>query len=644
MRKLTGPLKSLVAVWSATIALFYLYTALFGIQQPRIQRGVHLLFLLPLAFLLYPATKKSPKERPTWLDAVLALVSLAPALYIMVMNEPLNMRLTMVSPVPPLEVVLGTLNIILIIEAIRRVVVPAMAILVALFFAYVYIAPFLPGIFYSRPMRFARLVETNYLVTDVGIYGSISGITATFVAIFVIFGSFMEGTNTGKFFTNFASKAAGRGPGGPAKIAVVSSGLFGSISGVASANVYATGTFTIPLMKKLGYRPQFAGAVEAAASTGGLIMPPIMGAGAFVMSEITNIPYATIALAAAVSAVLYYVSIGIRVHFIALKDNLKPMDRNEMLSWNQIARDSYLLIPLVLLIAFLILGYSPFGACTVSIAATFLLSFLRKETRLTPKKLFRVFENSGYNCVMLGVCCAGAGMVVSIVTYTGLALGIATVISSFSNGFLLPALILVMITALIMGMGLPCTPAYIIAATIGAPAMYSLGIDPLPAHLFVFYFAILAEVTPPVCIASYCGAAIAGSKPLATGWEASLLAIMGYVIPFIFVYNKALLLQGPALAILATALVLLVVVGLTASAITGFLFKPVHIVSRLAMGVAALCLILLAANEALLSTSGPALAAIAGSAALLVYFTVRNRRVCRAFIAAQVDADSIKLE
>ncbi len=634
MRKLSGPLKTFIAVWSAAIAVFYMYTAIFGIMQPRMQRGVHMLFLLPMAFILFPATKKSPTDRPTLLDCALAVASMVPALYVMLMNEPLNMRMVMVSSVSTTEVILGALNVLLVIEAIRRVVVPAMAVLVAAFFAYTYIAPFLGGIFYSRPLRFARLVEMNFLTTDVGIYGSITGITATFLAVFVIFGSFMEGTKTGAFFTNFACKAAGRGPGGPAKIAVVSSGLFGSISGVASANVYATGTFTIPLMKRLGYRPQFAGAVEAAASTGGLIMPPIMGAGAFVMAEMTGIPYGTIALAAAIAAVLYYVSIAFRVHFIALKDNLKPMDDSEMLSWKQIAKDAYLLIPMVILIAFLVIGYSPFGACTYSIAATFLLSFLRKETRLTPKKLFKIFETSGYNCIMLGVTCAGAGMVVSIVTYTGLALGIATAISSFSGGFLLPALLLVMITALILGMGLPCTPAYIIAATIGAPAMYALGIDPLPAHLFVFYFAILAEVTPPVCIASYCGAAIAGSKPMATGWEASLLAIMGYVIPFVFVYNQALLMQGPGLAILATALLMLVVAIMTSSAITGFMFKRLHLLTRILMGGGVVALIMLSSNETLLASSGPAMIAIAASGFSLVVFFIRNHRVSKAFVAA----------
>lgn len=636
MRKLTGALKRIIGAWSALIALFYLYTAIFGVMQPRVQRGIHLLFLLPMAFLLFPASKKaSPVDRPSALDWALALLSMAPALYIILYNQPLNMRMQMVSPVSTLQVVLGTLNIVLIIEAIRRVVVPAMAILVGAFLLYVFVAPYLPGIFYSRPLRFARLVEMNYLLTDTGIYGSITGVTATFVAIFVIFGCFMETTKTGAFFTNFASKIAGRGPGGPAKIAVVSSGLFGSISGVASANVYATGVFTIPLMKKLGYRPQFAGAVEAAASTGGLIMPPIMGAGAFVMSEITNIPYATIALAAALGAILYYVSIYWRVHFVALKEHLKAMDPKEMLSWKQIAKDSYLLLPLVVLIVFLTIGYSPFGACIFSIASSFALSFLRKDTMLTPRKLFQIFENSGYNCIMLGVTCAGAGMVVSVVTYTGLALGIATAIQGFSGGFLLPALILVMITCLILGMGLPCTPAYIIAVTIGGPAMMALGIDVLPAHLFVFYFAIMAEVTPPVCIASYCGAAIAGTKPLATGVEASGIAIMGYLIPFIFTYNNALILKGSPLDIIATFLLALIISMLWAATFSGYLFRHLRLFVRTILGIVTTTLVILVCDVSIMSSLGPQIVIIAASSVALGLFAVFNKKaVKQAFAAA----------
>lgn len=627
MRTLKGPLKIIVGTWAVIISLFYLYTAVFGIMQPRIQRGVHMLFLLPLAFLLFPATKKSPTDRPSVLDFIMAILSLAPALYIIIYNEPLNMRMQMVSPVSTLQVVLGAINIILLLEAIRRVVVPAMAILVGAFIAYTFFAPYLSGIFYSRPLPLARLVEMNYLLTDTGIYGSITGVTATFVAIFVIFGSFMEFSKTGAFFTNLATRVAGQSPGGPAKIAVVSSGLFGSISGVASANVYATGTFTIPLMKKLGYRPQFAGAVEAAASTGGLIMPPIMGAGAFVMSEITNIPYAHIAAAAALGAILYYVSIGLRVHFVALKRNLKAVDPEDMISWKQVLKDSYLLLPLVVLIIFLGIGYSPFGACTYSILCSFILCFLRKDTFPTPKRLYKIMEKSGYNCIMLGVTCAGAGIVVSSVTYTGLALGIATVITSFSEGFLLPALILVMITSLILGMGLPCTPAYIIAAVIGGPAMLALGVDVLPAHLFVFYFAIMAEVTPPVCIASYCGAAIAGSKPLATGWEASKLAIMGYIIPFVFVYNESLLLRGPVLDIIATFLLMLIVSALWSSTFSGYLFRKLNIFVRILLGIVTAGLVVLAASKGIMSQLVPQVIIIIASTLAIVSFFIVNKKI-----------------
>ena len=630
MRELKGVLKICIAVWSAIAALFHLYTAVFGVFQPRIQRGMHLFFLLPLAFILYPFHKeKSPKDKPSVIDWFLALLSLVPPIYLMINNYALNARMLTVERPLQIEVILGAINIILIIEAIRRVVVPAMAILVASFLVYWFVAPYLPGILWARRISFGQVVERCYLITDTGIYGSIVGVTATFVAIFVIFGAFMQYTKTGEFFTNLACRIAGNSPGGPAKIAVISSAFFGSISGVAAANVYATGVFTIPLMEKLGYRPQFAGAVEAAASTGGLILPPIMGAGAFVMAELTAIPYATIALSAALGAILYYVSIGLRVHFIALKDKLKSVEPEDMIAWKQVFKDMYLLLPLVALIAFLVIGFSPFVAATASIAATFLLSFLRRDTALTPKRLFEAFTMSGFNLIMLAVCCAGAGIVVSVVTYTGLALGIATVITSFAHGFLLPALILVMITSLVLGMGLPCTPAYIIAVTIGGPAMMALGIDKLPAHLFVFYFAILAEVTPPVCIAAYCGAAIAGTKPMATGFEASGLAIMGYIIPFIFVYNRSLLIQGPVVLVVATFLGLIMVCGFFAASMSRYLLRELKIYQSVFFGLLSLALAIFLASTVFQGSLPMQWAVLGVSLVSLVLFFIRNKTVTK---------------
>lgn len=626
MRELKGWLSKFVAICLAGVAVFHFYTAIFGVFTPRIQRGVHLMILLPMAFLLFPATQKSPKDRPSMLDAVLAVLSVIPPAFIMLADNRLNMRFELFDPVLPIEVFLGLINILLIIEAVRRVVVPVMAMLMGAFFAYIYVAPFLPGIFYVKPMPLARVVEMNYLFTSEGIYGSIVGVTATFVAIFVIFGAFLQNTKTGEFFTNLACKLAGKGPGGPAKIAVISSGLFGSISGVAAANVYATGVFTIPLMKKLGYKPKFAGAVEAAASTGGLIMPPIMGAGAFVMSEITGIPYYKIIIAAFLGAVFYYISLVARVHLYAQKHNLQSVSAEQQISWKEILKDSYQLIPLVMLVIFLVKGYSPFFAAVAAIVSTFFLSFIKKETMMTPKRLWETFVLSGKNLIMLGVTCAGAGMIISIVTFTGLALGVATVITSWSGGFLFPALLLVTFTSILMGMGMPCTPAYIIAITIGGPAMQAMGVDVLQAHLFVFYFAILAEITPPVCIASYCGANIAESKPMETGFESLKLALVGFIIPYIFVYNPALLMQGTFMQVLSVSILLLFIIGFIAAGLQGFFVKKLNrFLQGLSMIIAAVLVIIACSKPLMDNPVVQTIILLSGIALLAQYLFAKYR-------------------
>ena len=622
-----GWVKWIITISLVSVALFHFYTAIFGVFTPRIQRGVHLMVLLPMAFLLFPATKKSPMDRPTVLDGILAVLAVIPPIFIMIASERLNLRYALLDPVLPIEVVLGTINIVLILEALRRAVVLEMAILVGVFLVYIFIAPFLPGIFYSKPLPFARVVEINYLITNAGIYGSIVGVTATFVALFVIFGAFMQNTNTGQYFTNLASKLAGDGPGGPAKIAVISSGLFGSISGVAAANVYATGVFTIPLMKRLGYKAQFAGAVEAAASTGGMLMPPIMGAGAFVMAEITGTPYIYIVVAAMLGAIFYYISLILRIHFSSLRDNLSGIGKEDVVSAKQLIKDSYQLIPLFLLVFLLVEGFSPFIAAVYAIAGSFVLSFIKKETRMTPKRLLDTFRLSGQNLIMIAMSCAGAGIIVSIVTYTGLALGISTVIATWSGGFLFPALLLLMFTSLLLGMGLPATPAYIIAVTIGGPALMAMGIDMLTAHLFVFYYAILAGVTPPVCIAAYCGAAIAGSKPLDTGFEALRLAVIGFVIPFIFVYNPALLIRGYSfLEILTLSLVILYAVTFVASGLSGYLTKSLNLIERIGVLALALAFVFFAAQGKILALPLVQAIVISISALIFAYMFIQKKR------------------
>jgi len=627
LRILTGWKKAAAGIWLTAVSVFALYTATFGIMQPRIQRGVHLLFLLPMAFILFPASKKNLSDRIPVYDWILAFLALMPPLYLIFFNDAMSSRFEFVDPLTPTQMALGALNIVLLLEGIRRAVVPAMSILICGFFVYVFAAPNFSGVFYCKPLPVSELIEMEYLLTDSGIYGSITGISATFVALFVIFGSIMEGTQTGKFFTDLACRLTGKSRGGPAKVAVVSSAFFGSISGVAAANVYATGTFTIPMMKRLGYRPQFAGAVEAVASSGGQYMPPIMGAGAFVMSEITGIPYLDICVAAALPAIAYYASLAIRVHFIAVRDALKGMKEEDMMvPLSTIIKDSYLLIPLFGLMGLLIAGFSVFMAAMGAIAMSFLISFCKKKTAMTPRKTWEALQSAGQNMIMIALACAGAGMIVAIVTHTGLALGIATVITNWSGGHLLPALMLIMVTSLILGMGMPCTPAYIVAITIGGPALVALGINLLAAHLFVFYFSILAEVTPPVCIPAYCAASIAGAKPLQTGFEAFKMAIVAFTIPYIFVFNHALLLRGSALEILAVLLLIIISVTLLSAAISGYFIRMLNRFERAGMAAATAGGILLAAHRELASQP---LTLIAASGVTLTFlgwwWTVRKR-------------------
>ena len=627
MRELHGYKNILLGAWLVVLVVFQLYTAAFGIFPPYTQRGIHLLFLLPVTFLLFPATRKSPKDDFTMVDAGLAILSLIPTLYIILNNSALLLRVQFVDDVSKLETVLGVLMVVLLIEGVRRAVVPAMAYLIIGFCAYLFLAQYLPGVFYSPPPSLPEFIEMEYLFTDNGIFGSITGVSATFVSIFVIFGAFMEKTNTGRFFTDIACRLAGKGPGGPAKIAVISSGLFGSISGVAAANVYSTGIFTIPLMKHLGYRSRFAAAVEASASTGGMLMPPIMGAGAFVMAEITRISYLNIIIAAMLGAVLYYISLVLRVHFTALKEDLKGVSKESLVPYKEILKDSYLLLPMVVLVVILVKGFSPFLAANLAIACSFLLSFFKKETRMTPVRLFDTLRLSGNNMVMIALACAGAGMVVSIVTNTGLGLGLATVVTNWSGGHSLPALLLVMLTSLILGMGLPCTPAYVIAITVGGPILLAMNYQLLSVHLFVFYFAILAGVTPPVCIPAFCAASIASSKPLQTGFEAFRLSIVGFLIPYVFIHNHALMMKGSIVEILMVTAMLIIAIVLFAGALSGYLFIKLNGLLRMLTLLIAFALTYVSASPDIINSMPSILMTVTGIIILVLTLYKKRRDI-----------------
>jgi len=594
MRALTGTTALAIGAWAAAAALFHLWTAGFGFFEPREQRSFHILFVLPLAFLLYPARPgRSPATHPSQVDWLLALLATLPQLYSYWEAHRINLRFENVDALTQGEWLMGILCTVLVVEAIRRAVTPVLAGLISTGIVYLFVTEYMPGILNYRDLGLSEIVETMYLLNGMGIYGSITGISSTMVAIFIIFGAFVDGSGIGRLFHNLGNRIAGRQAGGPGKVAVVSSALFGTISGSSTANVFTTGSFTIPAMIRLGYRRHFAGGVEAAASVGGQVMPPVMGAGAFVMAEITNIPYSQIIVAATIGAICFFFMILVSVHFEAKRLRLRGIDEADVPRWSTILRDAHLLIPVGVLLGLLMIDFSPHYSAFWSVVAVLAVSWLRRHTRLYPRDIWAILVNGGRNMVVVALACAGAGMFVACLTVTGLIISISTIITSASGGNLFIAGFLLMITTLILGMGVPTTAAYIIGASIGAPILISLGVPMLGAHLFVFYFAILADATPPVSVASYAAASIAKAEPMRTGLVSFRLALAGFVIGFSYLYTPSLMMQGPVFEIFGQVLVNLLGLTILAAAFFGFFRAPIHLSWRILLVPIALITVLL---------------------------------------------------
>ncbi|MEI8145121.1 MAG: TRAP transporter fused permease subunit [Alphaproteobacteria bacterium] len=582
MRELKGRTFWFAATAAVLASLFHLWTGGFGFFEPREQRSLHLLLLLPLAFVLYPASASSPQDRPSLIDWILCGLAVLPSLYSYgcanggpYCASIINLRFETVDAVYPMELALGVIAIVLVLEALRRAVTPVLAGLVAVGILYLFVTEYMPGILYFRNIETSQIIETMFLFNSLGIYGSITGISATMVAMFIIFGAFIEGSGVGRLFHNLGMKVAGRQSGGPAKVEVVSSALFGTISGSSVANVFATGSFTIPAMIKLGYRRHFAAGVEASSSVGGQIMPPVMGAGAFVMAEITSIPYQTIALAAILGSLLYFFMILVSVHFEAKRLRLTGCDPSEIPDWSEVVRDAHLLVPVFVLIGALALGYSPAFAAFWGTVAMVPASWLRAHTRLYPADVLRMLAVGGRNMVVVALACAGAGMFVACLTVTGMVISFSTIVTSLAGTNLYLAGVLVAITVLILGMGVPTTAAYILGAAIGAPILQKLGVPELAAHMFVFYFSILADATPPVSVASYAAASIARCSPMAAGVVAFRLAIAGFVVGFSYLHSGALLLQDTWPEIIGEFLANAFALTLLAAGFFGFFRAPI---------------------------------------------------------------------
>jgi TRAP transporter 4TM/12TM fusion protein len=487
--------------------------------------------------------------------------------------------------------VLGSLLVCLTIEACRRSLSRWMALTIVIFLTYLATSPYMPGVLHFKGYSFPRMVEIMYLAGDEGIFGFLTGISANILFIYILFAGVMMKAGVGDFLIDFAVWAAGWARGGAAKIAVLASALYGTVSGSTVANVYATGSFTIPLMKRRGFTPKQAAAIEAIAGTGGQIMPPIMGAGAFIMAEVTGVPYFQIIKAAAIPAILYYVGVFSMVHFIALRSGMPPTPRAELPPWRPMLRRVYYFAPFLLVLTYLAQGYSPTKAAFFVIVVTFGLSFLDRKTWMTWTKVRDALFDSAVSAALIAAALAGSGMIVATLTRTGAALAFGGMIVSGARGNLILAMILIFLVVSVLGTGIPTTAAYVIAVTIGAAAMGNLGVAVLAAHLFVFYYAVLSDLTPPDAITAFAAANLAGSEMMATGIEAFKLGIAGFLVPFAFVYQPALLLQGtwPAVA-KAFALTAIGVVCL-AAALIGFVWGPLRGAQRALLTVAAVLLV-----------------------------------------------------
>ena len=588
-RQYTGLMGKLIMAICILFSSFQIYTAIFGVLDAHLQRAVHLSFGLLLIYLLYPGRASWSRTSLHPVDLVLGLVAAATPIYIIVFYNELVTRAGINTST---DLFVGLIGIILLVEATRRVVGWPMIFVALFFITYSFLGPYMPGVLAHRGLGWEELVGHLYFTTE-GVFGIPLGVSSTFIFLFILFGAYLETTGLGKFFIDLANALAGWAAGGPAKVAVLSSGLMGTVSGSSVANVAGTGSFTIPMMKKLGYRPEFAGAVEAAASTGGQLMPPVMGAAAFLMAEFVGVPYIDVVKAATIPALLYYVGVWLGVHYEAKKCGLKGTPRELLPKFKELLFEKgHLAIPLIVIVYLLVTGYTPMRAALVAIVLAIGASMLKKSTRITPIQIVEGLINGAKGILGVLVACATAGIIIGVVTKTGVGLKLATALLDLAGGNLIPAMFFTMITSLLLGMGVPTTANYVITSTIAAPALEQMGVPILAAHMFAFYFGIVADVTPPVALAAYAGAGIAGSNPMRTGVIAAKLAIAAFIIPYVFVLSPTLLMINatPGTLIMATATALIGMWGLSIAMI-GFFVVPTNKLERILFFVGGILMI-----------------------------------------------------
>jgi len=569
-------LVSVPVIGMISILNFPLYFGLsFYIQQ---YLAIFFGLIMALVFILVPFKKEAPRDRLPWYDLALSTLGLMVGIYLALYYREIVVELGLLIPS---RVVLGTIAIVLVLEASRRVLGWPFLTIVLLFMFYALFTFLFPGRLYGKGATWPRLATFLYLDPQ-GILGIAIEVAATVVFAFVFFGQALFRTGGGEFFTDSAMALMGHFRGGPAKVAVLASSLFGTISGSAVANVVTTGSVTIPLMKKTGYPPHFAGAVEATASSGGQIMPPVMGAAAFIMATFLGISYAKVAISAAIPAILYYLAVFIQVDLEAAKNGLRGLPSNLLPKLLVVFRKGWpFFIPLsVLIYTLFILRVEADKAGLYTTASVFLICCIRRENRLNLKKIARILKETGEGMLEIGVISSAAGLIIGIVSLTGLGFTFSQVLVNLAGGSTLLLLILGAVGAIILGMGMTVTAAYILMVILIAPALIQLGVAPLNAHMFVFYFAVMSFLTPPICLAVYAAASLAGADMMKTAFQAIKLGIAAYIVPFLFAYHPSLLLQGNIIEVIHAVITAIIGISLVAIGIEGFLFRKLNWVKR----------------------------------------------------------------
>ena len=592
-----GVPKTVLRILMAAFSVYCIGMTLFSTAKQEVRLSLFLGFIILIGYLNYPASKRHvrPNYIP-WYDIVLMIAGAASFFYFAIDAMTI---IQMSVNIGPLQIAVAVVGILVLVELCRRCVGLPILCVVGLLLIYTFTSMMVQQqrTFY----QVLRRVAYTLFYTTSGVIGTPISTCYKYIVLFIIFGAFLERTGIANFFISLANRIAGWSSGGPAKVAVISSALCGMVSGSSVGNTVTTGSVTIPMMKKTGYRPEFAGAVEAAASTGGQIMPPIMGAAAFLLAEYMSVPYSTVAVKAILPAVLYFTGIFIAVHLEAKKLGLKGMSRDEMPKWGELAKQVYLLVPLVLLVWLVSAGTTTMQrAAAFSILAAIVVGFLNSKERLTPAKILEALEAGGKGSVTVAVACGMAGMIAGCVTVTGLASKLISGVLAITGAVSSPALslfiglFLTMICCIILGMGVPTTANFCIMASTCAPILIKMGLPDMAAYFFVFYFGIVADITPPVALAAYAGAAIAKANPMKTGVNATKLAIAAFIVPYIFSYSPAMLFINVNGAIEVVQIVISALIGLfgIAAALNGYVYKKIPMLLRLALAAGGLCMMI----------------------------------------------------